>query len=175
MVWTEPITWAAGVTVDEDMLNQQVRDNLQYLYDELPIRATLWHQASLVTAGNAITTVIATAQPHNYLAYQNTAADGDSFTNSCVLGEGTYTLYILGQTRTDAGLVDWTLDGASIATGQDWYSGSQIADVTKSIAAISITTGGRHVLQGTINGKNASSTSYALRLTKYWFVPSADS
>src|SRR3990172_3571764 len=160
MGWTVPITWIAGVTVDQDMLNEQVRDNLQYLYDELPIRATMFHNAALVVAGNGLLSAILATQPHNFVSYQSAAANADSFTQSSVLGQGTYTLYILGQTRTAAGKVDWTLDWASIATGQDWYSGANTADVTKSIAAISITTGGRHVLQGTINGKNASRKSY---------------
>jgi hypothetical protein len=173
--WTTPRDWVANELIDETLLNAHIRDNVQYLYDELPIRATLWHDESVVTAGNALTTAILATQPHNYVATQSAAADADSFTQSCVLGEGTYTLYILGETRTAGGKVDWTLDGASIATGQDWYSASNTPNVIKSIASIVIATGGRHILQGTINGKNASSSGYTLRLTKFWFVPSADS
>ncbi len=34
MAWTAPRTWVAGETVDEDMMNEQVRDNGNYLKTE---------------------------------------------------------------------------------------------------------------------------------------------
>ncbi len=52
--WTEPRDWVAGETVDEDLLNVHLRDNLKYLYENLPIRATLFHEQSVVLAGAAI-------------------------------------------------------------------------------------------------------------------------
>mgnify|MGYP003422360300 CR=1 FL=1 len=31
MAWTTPITWTAGQVVDEDDLNEQIRDNMNFL------------------------------------------------------------------------------------------------------------------------------------------------
>lgn len=174
MAWTEPVTWVAIQLVDADDLNEQISGNLAYLYDNLPIRASMFHDTSLPTSGDSIITAITTTQPYNHTAYQTTAADGNSFTQSFVLAEGTYTLSILGQTRGDAGMVDWYVDGVVVGAGQDWYSGGVVSNVVKTVADIVIVESGRHVLTGVINGKHASSSNYTLRLTKMWFSPAAD-
>jgi len=176
MTWTDPPDWAALATVTESDMDTYITADLQYLYDNLPTRATMFHNESLVTAGNAITVAILTTQAHNAVWYQSAGADGDTFTHAFVLAEGTYTLYLYGSTRTAGGKIDWDIDGTAIATGQDWYSGSNVADVTKSIASVAIAnnTSGRHVLTGTVNGKNASSSGYEIRLTKMYFVPGSD-
>jgi hypothetical protein len=175
MTFTDPPDWAGGATVTEADLDTYLSGDLQYLYDNLPTRVTLFHNESLVTAGNAIVGAILATQAHNAVYYQSTSADADSFTHAFVLAEGTYTLYIYGQTRTNGAKIDWYVDGASIATGQDWYAASNTADVTKSIASVVISVGGRHVLTGTVNGRNASnSTGWDIRLTKMYFLPASD-
>lgn len=174
MTWTDPPNWVGGDTVTESDLDTYLTADLQYLYDNLPTRATLFHNESLVTAGNAITGSINTSQAHNATWYQDASADADSFTHAFVLAEGTYTLYFYGVTHTSGGKIDWSVDGVSITTGQDWYSNPAVANVTKSVAAVAIATGGRHVLTGTVNGKNAGSAGYDIRLTKIYFVPASD-
>jgi hypothetical protein len=48
--------------------------------------------------------------------------------------------------------------------------------VDNTVAAVEIAAneGGRHVLKGVVNGKHASSSGYAMRLTKMYFTPAAD-
>ncbi len=177
MTWTDPRNWVASELVDDTIMNAHVRDNLDHLYDNLPLRATMFHYNSKVTNGNPLTVAILNTQPHNFTYWQSAAADADAFTQSFPLANGSYTMFVLGQTRTSGGKIDWDLDGTGIATGQDWYSGANTADVTKSVGSITVaaTDGGRHVLTGTVNGKNASSSAFQIRLTAIWFVPSADS
>jgi hypothetical protein len=140
-----------------------------------PKRATMWHDWALATTGNAIAAVNISTQNYALASYQNPPANGDTFTHGCLLAAGTYTLKILGITDPSYGKIDWYLDGVSIATGQDWYSaGALVKNVVKTVANVSVVGSGWHILRGTVNGKNGTSTNYYIALTKYDFIPSAD-
>ncbi len=111
---------------------------------------------------------------YNGWAFQSASANGDTFTHGFMVAEGTYTLYILGRHHTSAGRVDWYIDDVLIASAQDWYAGSTAPNITKTVSSITISEGGWHVLKGTINGKNASSSGYDMYLTKYWLKQASD-
>jgi hypothetical protein len=138
-----------------------------------PTRATMWHQEALVTVGNAIAQYIISAMP--YCAYwrQNAAANGDTFTHSCMLAAGTYSFYVEGHTWLDMGKIDWYVDNVKVVSLQDWY-GSEVYGVVKSAASITVSGSGRHVIKGVVNGKHASSGGYQIPLVKYWFTQSVD-
>jgi hypothetical protein len=176
MAWTDPQTWTPGTTLTAANLNTYVRDNLDWLYDNLPIRATLWHGDSNVETGNVIVSVAESNQRFNGYAHQHVGANSDVFTQSFVLGEGTYTFVVLGVKTSGSGLLDWDIDGTTIETGQDWYNGAPQYNQEQSVAnvVIDVGEGGRHVLTGTVNGKNGASSGYDIRLTKMWFVPASD-
>lgn len=140
---------------------------------DFPKRATMWHNESLVTAGNGITQTLNTSQPYNVLYYQNTAANGDTFTQSFMMRAGTFTLYVLGVTSNDRGKIDWYVDDVLQISGQDWYSASATFNVTKS-GSITVVGDGLHVLKGVVNGKSGSSSNYYISPTKMWIVPAAD-
>jgi len=137
-------------------------------------RATMWHDESIVTNGNALTHALNVAQRYANYSYQDAAANADSFTNGCYLRAGTYTLYVLGVTHSSRGIIDWDLDGVEIVANQDWYSAATVYNVVKSTAAVAVTFDGWHLLQGTIDGKNGSATDFRMSLTKFWFVPASD-
>lgn len=141
---------------------------------QFPRRAVMWHDQALATVGNAIAVTAETTQRFNFYADQSAAADGDTFTNGCFLAAGTYSFSVLGRTSTDRGKIDWTIDGESIVAGEDWYASPAAANVVKTTTSVSVTFSGWHVVTGTINGKNGSSSDYKMRLTSYWFTPSAD-
>lgn len=176
MTYTAPTTYSAATPLAAADLNTYIGDNIGHLYTNLPIRATMWHDESIVTSGAAIARTVSSSIAYCFYAAQSTGANGDEWTQSFVLGEGTYTLYLLGIVDTDCGKVDIDLDGSTIATAQDWYGGSAAA-ATKSVAGVSIgaNEGGRHVLTVTVNGKHASSSGYKIKITKIYLVPSADS
>ena len=174
MSWTAPRDWSSGETVDETIMDTHIKDNLTYLHANMPARATMFHKESLVTVGNGLTTALAPTQYHTSVSYQSAAADGDTFTQSFVMIAGTYSFVCIGQTRTAGGIIDWDLDGTGIVTGQDWYSGVNTANVIKTVAAITVVGNGRHVLTGTVNGQNGSSSDYVIYLTKMYFLPGSD-
>lgn len=174
MTWTDPQDWNDQDLVTAELLNAQLPGNMRFLHDDFPPkRAMLWHINSLVTYGNALTRSANNSQMFNQLSYQNAAANGDTFTQSFFLRAGTYTFKVLGEETVNSGKVDWTLDGESIAVGQDWV-GATNYNVIKSVSDVVITEGGVHVLQGEISGKNAASGGYELKLTAMWFEPATD-
>jgi len=176
MVWSSPRDWAADELVTEAFMDAHIKANFDWLYDNLPLRASMFHDSSIVTAGNAIVVTVQAAQPYCYYAAQSVAADKDSFTQSFVLYEGTYTFAALGGTVATGGKIDWYVDGVLIQAGQDWYVAGTVYAVKQTVAGVVIaaTEGGRHVLTGLVNGKNGASGGYAVRLTKLWFYPAAD-
>lgn len=141
----------------------------------LPKRATMWHDAALVTVGNALARTNNASQNYAHYVFQSTAANGDTFTHGCWLKAGTYTMSMLGVTATSAGIIDWYIDTVIIAalTGQDWYVASPAFNVIKT-GSVTVVGDGYHVIKGVVNSKNASSSAYNIFLTKYWLAQASD-
>lgn len=140
----------------------------------MPTRATMWHDSSLVTVGNAISVVNQPSQNYGTYSVQSTAADGDTFTQSFLLAAGTYTLKVLGYTDNNRGKIDWYIDDTIVVSGQDWYSANGTLNVFKQDGSISVVGNGRHVLKGVVNGKNGSSSGYYICLTNVVLIPGSD-
>jgi hypothetical protein len=139
-----------------------------------PKSATLWHDESVVLAGNALAHVHNTNQDYGVTVYQNTPANGDTFEQKVFLRPGWYTFNVLGTTDANRGIVDWYLDDVKLLAGQDWYAAAIGYNVVKaSSVPFVVQYGGAHTLKAVVNGKNASSTSYYLVLTKMWFAPAS--
>lgn len=146
---------------------------ITFTANNLPTRSQLSHDESIVLTGNAIAVTLDSGQIDNLFARQSPGANGDSFTQSVFLRNGTYTFSVEGQTNAANGMIDWYLDGVAFTTGQDWYTASQTKDVIKT-ATVTIASDGYHILKGIINGKNLSSSGYNMDLTRMWFRQSAD-
>lgn len=173
--WVAPSTRLTGDLITAAIWNQDVVNNVQFLYDRVPRRATLWHDEDTVTSGNAIIFTVNTGQAYNFVAEQGAAYGlGDAFEQGFYLQAGTYTVYFLGRTRSDCGKVDWTLDGTLIVNDQNWYSAGATDNVVKSQASVVVVGSGRHVLQGELVDVGTGGGDYRLQLTKVWFVPAAD-
>ncbi|HJX10814.1 MAG TPA: hypothetical protein VJ733_09980 [Candidatus Binatia bacterium] len=138
-----------------------------------PKRAQMWHEDSLVLVGNPLVKEVTSSQQHGIYSYQSTAAINDKFTHGFLLDAGTYTFEVLGIVQVDSGQVDWSLDGVTIVTDQDWYAGVSFNE-RKTVSGVVVATSGWHVLQGLVDSKHASSSNYLLRLTKLAFIPAAD-
>lgn len=148
---------------------------------EYPVRAHWFHDTSYISAGTSLVAFTAFSQLYASLWSRITPADGDEHLGSAVLAEGDYTLRLLGVTSDANGLLDIDFkhisDGSytNIVTGQDWYTAVTTYNAVQ-IATFTVVTPGRHIFKFTINGKNASSSSYNLRLTKYdIYLTSGDS
>jgi len=134
----------------------------------LPLQATLWHDESVVTVGNALLSVVSgSGQRYATLSYQNVAADGDTFTQDFTLKAGNYTLYALGFTNANSGKIDWYVDGVLQSSGQDWYSAGNVFNVIKT-SSVTVVGNGIHELKGVVNGKNVASGGYFIQFTKMW-------
>jgi hypothetical protein len=117
--------------------------------------------------------VVQTLQPYNF-HYQVPAANsanGDTFQGAAWIEAGTYTLHELGYTGPTVGKIDVYLDGAIIASGQDWYSAGGTYNVEKTISSVVVPTSGYHHLKFVVNGKTGS--NYVWVITKIWFTPAA--
>lgn len=91
---------------------------------------------------------------------QATPGNGDVIEASVWLEVGTYDVVVCGLTSTDRGKIDWSLDGLSpFMSAQDWYSGSAAYNVIKT-GTLTVSVPGRHLLDATVNGKNASASNY---------------
>ncbi len=172
MSWSDPTLRNTGDLITAAIWNQDVVDNVQHLHDNMAQHAHRFHYTSRVLVGSAIAIQNNTSQAHYHYSRQNPSANGDSFELACVLDEGTYTLNVLGATNTNCGMVNWTLDGVPLATGQDWYAATPANNVIMTTSNIVVASAGRHLLVGTINGKNGASSGYTLNLTAIWFTRS---
>ena len=119
-----------------------------------------------VNAGNAIALTVDANHMHNGYWFQATASDADSVSTTFWLRSGSYTLYLLGRSGPNSGFIDWSIDGVTVISGQDWYSASGTANVQKS-GSVTVSSDGLHTLTLTMNGKNASSSNYFWLLTSW--------
>ena len=130
----------------------------------------MWHDQSIITVGNALTTAIDIGQRHSYVMYQNAAANGDTWKNGFLVQAGTYSLNFLSTKDADRGSLDVYIDDVLAGT-IDFYAGSLTKNQTSTISSLTITDG-YHTLKGVVNGKNASSSGYIIALTKIYLLPS---
>jgi hypothetical protein len=144
-----------------------------------PTAALLFHLNSVALTGNAITSSLDGSQIFFTYAVQNPSANLDSFTHPFVLQAGSYTLMIRGITKNDQGLLDLYFKHVSdpsytaLVAGQDWYSAVLTQNVTKSVS-LTVVKPGLHILKGVVNGKNAASSAYVMRLTYFRIRGTAD-
>lgn len=142
-------------------------------FNQLPRRATLWHQNSAVVSGNVVANAVLSTQMYNILSGQSPAQNHDTFTQSFWLQRGTYTLRFLGQSGPTKGIVSWELDGVTLPTTHDWYSAALAQNVIKSVV-VDIQGNGLHTLTGSVINKTTPSTGYSLAFTKFWLKPASD-
>jgi hypothetical protein len=134
-------------------------------------RATMWHDESICSFGTPAY-AINTAQRHNFYRFSNT--QGNVFLNSFTmdLNDGA-TLYFLGATSNGSGQLEVYLDSTYVGL-IEWYTAGNVFNVEKSIAIPAATFGaGHHQLRLQCVTKHASSSGYAIVLTKYFVIATA--
>lgn len=135
----------------------------------LPRRTMLTHDEATITAGNALAFTADTSQFLGGYWFQSASANGDTFTQSVWLRAGSYILEAIGAADVSCAKIDWTLDGVSIISGQDWYAAALTRNTRKvSTTPLILSASGYHVLTGTVNGRNASNVvAYDMKLVSY--------
>jgi len=137
-----------------------------------PKRATMWHKDSLPLSGSAIGLLANTGQFTALLFRQSPSVNGDSWTNGFFLAAGSYTLHFLAAKSNGAGKLDVSVDGTYWDT-LDFYNASTTLNQDFS-GALTVAADGWHVVEGTVNGKHASSSGYVINLTCISVIPTAD-
>lgn len=88
-------------------------------------------------------------------------ANGDNISYTIWTEAGTYTVFALGLTVGDSGIMEIEIDGTSVASFDQYGSLTDNVQFTQTGVVIS---GGAHTVKVNCNGKNASSSGYHLRL-----------
>ena len=106
-----------------------------------------------------------------YMA-NSTLADGDWIEWArCGTGTGTYTVAVVALAGANQGKFQMSLNGSNIGSLQDGYNASNTV-TTFSVTGQSLTAG-LQTIRLTLNGKNASSSSYGLRIMGAYLVRTA--
>lgn len=127
---------------------------------------------SQAIGSTALTKYHDAAYDYGYAITATTAADGVTIDFGVYVAKGTYTVTVSGGTTNSRGKLDWTLNGVSQTTAQDWYSSSTVYNAQKTFT-LTVPYSGWHVLRATVNGKNASSSNYNFSITSIDITPSA--
>jgi hypothetical protein len=133
-----------------------------------PRRAGIFMDEVIISA--SLIKTLSLSQRYTLYFFQNPAANGDTWKMPIYISAGSYTVTVLGVADANLGKLDWTLNGTSITTGQDWYAASTTYNVEKTFS-LTVPYTGYHLLTATVNGKNASSTNYYNILTKVSIIP----
>lgn len=137
-------------------------------------RASLSSDEATIISGNALNIVNQQSQLYEYYAYQNPPAVGDTRSWNIFIENGSYNLICVGVSSNSCGMVDWYLDSTKVISGQDWYIGNAGTLNTVISGVIAVPTDGQHKLRVNVTGKNTSSSSYVIPLTKIYLLPSSD-
>lgn len=128
----------------------------------------------LVIAGEARTFTVATNSPHNGYWGPGTPANGDTIEWKFLADAGTYTLKLHTYKGTNAGIVDFTLDGATLLSNVDFYDGSSGFNFLVTNTDLVIATSGLHTLRSVVDGKNASSSGFHFLPHRFIWIRTGD-
>ena len=104
-----------------------------------------------------------------YMRNATSAQNDELNLGSIQLDAGTYDLEVFGVTHNDQGKIHLILDGVDTGTPQDTYSASLTYNVKKAFTGFTVATTGAHTVKLKVADKNASSSSYLLRITQLVF------
>lgn len=105
-------------------------------------------------------------------AYDGTHANFDTYKTGFMLKVGTYTLRMYYAKNSACGKADMYLDGTALTTALDFYSGGTVAIYTNT--SVVVDEDGWHELELVVNGKNASSSGYQLRISLVEMIRTGD-
>lgn len=104
--------------------------------------------------------------------YNPSAANGDNATWDVALAAGTWTLTYVYFKNPGYGITQVFVDGTQVGSNIDGYAASNTS-ATLSITGITLASSGIHAVKVAVNGKNASSTGYAMAVSGFLFTRTA--
>lgn len=141
--------------------------------DILPKRGQMWGEEMTALAGTAVLSAVNTGARYNIYSYQSGYPNAASAGWNFVCEAGNYTFDVLYMKATQTGIIDFYIDGASIATGLDTYAAGTTWNQVYTITVNGLAAG-LHTFKYIVNGKNAASTAYAFFVTKVSFKQATD-
>lgn len=157
MAWTDPITWAVRQQLTAAMMNEQLRDNLNYLNSK-----TLAKVTQVANAPNQSTTST---------SFVDVTNSSKTFTAS-VTGRALILVYINGRIVGDYGgfVTHQIVDGGGSLLGNQYpaarYTGKNEPDTTLALASImSVTKDTEYTVK--LQWKVNQATGY---VTNFWYV-----
>jgi len=154
-----PVQCAAAMQDVLDAYYESVCDVPQLF----PLTQDIFWRDGQIMSGNALAFTQGTGLWLNGEWHQQTAAINDELRFRIFLKSGFYYLTMIGRTQSDCGEQTWPVDNVAQSGSLDWYSAAQTNNVVKS-QYLEIPESGDHVLESRVQGKNASSSNYYLRL-----------
>lgn len=103
---------------------------------------------------------------HSYNFQSTSTNNGDQLNYKAFLQAGTYIFDLVCTTSTDQGILEILIDGVSVGT-IDTYAGVTVWIEKKSITGISVSQAGLKTISLKLNGKNALSSSYGMRISSF--------
>lgn len=140
-----------------------------------PAYAVMWAEDAITTA-TGFKNILRASQKYGIGTYNSSPAaiNGDTYDFYCTLESGTYELKILYLKDSAGGKFDISIDGVDVVTGLDMYASSLVYNLESITSDISIPTSGQHTVRFTTNGKNGSSSSYSLYMTRIALIKTGD-
>jgi hypothetical protein len=125
-----------------------------------------------VTSSGATTQVVSDVNTSNgqWVSLGSTATGQYMQFTTTSLGAGTYRLKLRYKGYTNRGKAAVTVDGTQIGSSVDQYSSASTYP-TVVLGDVTFATTGTHTIRLTVNGKNASSSGYALSADAFIFAP----
>ena len=123
------------------------------------------------TTAAAITLSASSSQVYDLFSLMNDG-NGKYVTYEFYVPSGTYTLKYIYAKSAGGGIVDISIDGTDISTGNDTYAAATTYNQIITATGISLSRG-LHTLKLTMNGKNGASSGYALYSTMIFLIKTA--
>jgi hypothetical protein len=138
-----------------------------------PEFAMFLSDAREIVAGNNLAYNLGSTYFLNGAQYQSPPAQNDKTKIRVQLGEGLYSIRMLGTTRANAGIVHVLIDDVDVGT-IDWYSATTLTNTIKTLNNVPFNGDLQHEVAFLVSTKNASSSGYQFEVQWIRFTRTAD-
>ncbi len=100
-----------------------------------------------------------TSDQNRGILWSDTPADADGVAFKAYMPDGTYTMKMVGTTKSNQGIVKIKIDGITVSTW-DKYAAGETNNAVKTETGIIIENAGVKEIRVVVDGKNGSSSGY---------------
>lgn len=173
MAWTNPRTWNTGELVTASLLNTHLRDNLNYLYQEVALPQFIDINVWLRPYSNVGFNLLANnTNYYGYTVRYSSGAQNDSITWYLPLQAGVWNVEIVHVRDLSVGIYSVRLNAEEIGTF-DGYSPTVVYSVRNEFTNIVVPNTAIYQFSIQMTAKNVASSSYlgVLNGIRWWRNP----